>query len=258
MIRERYSGPDYILYWFELMKHFLLIERRKTIAAFFAAWMLCAFAVEAQKPNLYEAVAIWEGKANGLNLTLWQIPERSSTHIPLRFIVQAEKDESASGSKKSESDSGNSILNEFSSVEGENANICVDCPPEMIPELAKINESGKPALKSLDLEITAVEGPEATLIYSPNRQYMRRWEQGMVEARETFRTPGTYRLRIMPEGSDQTFFETTIVVDAYQNLNFTSEIGFFIGGCLIVGGFLLVALWVLRKNTIPATSHHVT
>ena len=242
------------------MKHFFSIERWKTIAAFFAAWMLCSFAVKAQKPNLYEAVSIWEGKANGLNLTLWQIPERSSTHIPLRFIVQAEKDESAAGSKKSASasDSGNSILKELNADAGGNANICIDCPPELIPELAKINESGKPALKSLDLEITAVEGPEATLIYSTNRQYMRRWEQGMVEARETFRTPGTYRLRIMPEGSDQTFFETTIVVDAYQNLNFTSEIGFFIAGCLIVGGFLLVALWVLRKNTIPATAPHVT
>jgi hypothetical protein len=60
----------------------------------------------------------------------------------------------------------------------------------------------------------------------------------------------------MPEGSDQTFFETTIVVDAYQNLNFTSEIGFFIAGCLIVGGFLLVALWILKKGTIPATAPH--
>ncbi len=232
------------------MKNFI----KSTITGFNIAILasLWAGSAEAQKPNLFEAGAIWEGKANGLELTLWQIPERSSTHIPLRFIVEAKKIESADGAGEMELDLERLGKKEF---ELETANICVDCPPEMIPELAKVNEDGKAALKSMDFEITAVEGPEATLIYSTNRQYMKRWELGMMEARETFRTPGTYRLRVMPEGTDQTFFETTIVVESYQNLDFSKEIGFFIGGCLIVGTFFLIALWALRKSA-PSQSPH--
>lgn len=217
------------------------------ISAFFAPDLL-----HAQKPNLFEAGPIWEGKANGLELTLWQIPQRSSTHIPLRFVVEAKKAGSDSKAGTMELDLEKLGKKEF---EQATANICVDCPPEMIPEIAKINEEGKAALKSMDLEITAVEGAEATLIYSSNRQYMKRWELGMLEARETFRTPGVYRLRVMPEGTDQTFFETTITVDSYQNLDFSKEMGFFIGGCLVIGAFFLVALWVLKKSSPSQASH---
>lgn len=215
--------------------------------------LLTSNSLYAQKPNLFEAGSIWEGKANGLELTLWQIPQRSSTHIPLRFVVEARKaDPNSSTTGSMELNLEKLGKKEF---EQATANICEDCPPEMIPEIAKINEEGKAAIKSMDFEITAVEGAEATLIYSTNRQYMKRWELGMLEARETFRTPGVYRLRIMPEGTDQTFFETTITVDSYQNLDFSKEMGFFIGGCVLIGAFFLVVLWVLKKNSPSQTLH---
>lgn len=198
--------------------------------AVFVLLVRMAFSAGGQAPNLSEAAELWRGQIHGVEARVLQIPRRAAALIPLRFLLQIQ-------------DSAPGMAHEHAMA----ANHCTHCAPSSAPVGTAPSSS---ILSRLDhAEFTARAGAEALLAYPPTRAFLRQWSENLIEVRETFRTPGTYRLFFASETDPHCQITIPVEVGAFGYLKFGEEFGFFVIGCGVLGSVLLgLILWLHRRG----------
>lgn len=112
------------------------------------------------------------------------------------------------------------------------------------------SEESKIILSSLieSVRIVAKPGSASERVFSPVNHEINEWSANLLEFRQTFDFAGDYTVDLkIKEKTSVASVRVPIVILPYQSLAFDREMGLFILGCMVIGGFLF-ALWLFLRR----------
>lgn len=112
------------------------------------------------------------------------------------------------------------------------------------------SQSGAEALNGFDHAIIEADpGTAAYRVYIPKPIPLRYWGDEMIEVRETFRTPGPYRLTFVHGQDSSRNLSVKVEVGQNRYLTFQEEMGVFLGSLVLATTFVGVGfLWLRQRH----------